>query len=217
MTDVVWITLESVRQDHTSMGGHDRETTPNLLDLAADGVAYDECYSHDVWTRASTASVLTGRASPAHRAWSNEAALSRGNNDSARRIRGAGYHTVGISDNSQFSPETGLDAGFDEFHSVDRSSFAEPSNIKTPAGVRPRRGPELGLVGVGSAAELDRPPREPGREGPHRDIRFRSAVPLPPPQQHLPLVRPARQLADRVRGRPADPGRQGGPHRRRHV
>jgi uncharacterized sulfatase len=127
--DVVWVTLESVRWDHTSLSEHARDTTPTLSRLAAEGRGYDDCFSHDIWTRASTASILTGRASSAHRTWSNDAGLPDQIGTIPEAFREAGYRTVGISPNGQFGPGTGLDRGFDDFHYLTRSTLSSEAGI----------------------------------------------------------------------------------------
>ena len=114
--DVLWITLESVRYDHTSLGGYERRTTPNLERLSADGVSFDRCYSHDVWTRSSSASMLTGQAPSAHRTWSNGAKLPDAIRTIPEAFRDAGYRTACLSPNGNLSPDTGLDRGFEHFH-----------------------------------------------------------------------------------------------------
>ncbi|WP_336343288.1 sulfatase [Halalkalicoccus ordinarius] len=123
MQDVLWITLESVRQDRTSMGGHDRDTTPNIADLAAKGASFDRCYSHDIWTRASSASILTGHASSAHRTWSNDASLPEAITTIPETFQKAGYRTACVSPNPQLSVETGLARGFDDFHYLARETL----------------------------------------------------------------------------------------------
>ncbi|ELZ23108.1 sulfatase [Halosimplex carlsbadense 2-9-1] len=142
--DVVWVTLESVRWDHTSLSERSRDTTPTLSRLAAEGRSYDDCFSHDIWTRASTASILTGRASSAHRTWSNDAALPDSIATIPEAFGDAGYRTVGISPNGQFGPGTGLDRGFDDFHYLTRSTLVSeaglPSLLRWAANLRRHSG-----------------------------------------------------------------------------
>jgi arylsulfatase A-like enzyme len=132
--DVVWITLESVRQDRTSLGRDDRDTTPNLRELArrTDAAAFSNCFSHDVWTRPSSASILTGLPSSAHRTWSQGARLSGDIPTVPEAFREAGYRTVCVSPNAQLSPGTGLDRGFDRFRYLNRKTLYD----------------EVGLAGV---------------------------------------------------------------------
>ena len=131
--DIVWVTLESVRQDHTSLGGYHRETAPFLRSLGerADGAAFSNCFSHDIWTRASSASILTGLASSAHRTWSQEARLSRDVPTVPEALQRAGYRTVCVSPNPQLSEATGLARGFDRFQYLGKSTLVEEAGAAT--------------------------------------------------------------------------------------
>lgn len=123
--DVIWITLESVRYDRTTVGGHSRETTPRLQSLSerSDSLSFNSCFSHDIWTRSSTASILTGRAPSDHRTWASDAKLPDEIRTIPEHFSAAGYRTVGISPNPQFSSATGLDRGFDDFHYLTRQTL----------------------------------------------------------------------------------------------
>lgn len=129
--DVLWLTLESVRQDHTSLGGHRRNTTPGLEALASgsDATAFSRCFSHDIWTRPSTASILTGRASSAHQTWAMDRALPSRIPTVPEAFAAAGYRTVGISPNAQFSDATNLSRGFDQFHYLTKDRLLEEAGV----------------------------------------------------------------------------------------
>ncbi|MCU4719598.1 sulfatase [Halapricum hydrolyticum] len=130
--DILWITLESIRFDHTSLASHDRETTPNLSALASEGQSFDQCFSHDIWTRSSSASILTGQAPSAHRTWSTDAKLPDVITTIPEAFGRAGYRTACISPNGQLSASTGLDRGFDDFHYLVKSSLlaeAGPTSV----------------------------------------------------------------------------------------
>ncbi|MGM0718240.1 MAG: sulfatase [Halobacteriota archaeon] len=125
--DIVWLTLESVRYDRTSVGGHERDTTPFLDRLASeDGSAtFENCTTHAIWTRPSSTSILTGRAPSNHRTWSTELALSDDIPTIPEGLRDAGYRTVGISSIGQVSSATGLDRGFERFHYLGKDQLLE--------------------------------------------------------------------------------------------
>ena len=131
--DVIWITLESARQDHTSLGGHERDTTPNLRRISeeSDGAWFDSCFSHDIWTRPSSASILTGHASSSHQVWSNDAYLPDVIETIPEQFRERGYRTVCVSPNAQLSSATGLDRGFEHFHYLSRSTLREEAGTVT--------------------------------------------------------------------------------------
>lgn len=121
--DVLWVTLESTRADHTPMYGYDRNTTPNLAKLVArdDGTLLNNTVSASNWTRPSTASMLTGTHYSTH-------------NTGGRGARGTklpdhldtlpeylsqdGYDTALFSPAPQISSDTGLDRGFDHYELI---------------------------------------------------------------------------------------------------
>lgn len=65
----------SLRSNNT--GCHSRKTTPQLRSLLQrpDSLSFDFCFSHDIWTRSSTASILTGQAPIDHQTWADDAKL----------------------------------------------------------------------------------------------------------------------------------------------
>lgn len=131
--DIIWITLESVRQDRTSLSEHTRDTTPYLRQLAADadGTAFPNCVSHALWTRPSSTSILTGRTPSDHRVWSYDASLSRDITTIPEQLRDRGYRTAAVSPIAQVSPATGLDRGFDDFHYLGRKELFREAGLKT--------------------------------------------------------------------------------------
>lgn len=58
--DVVLITLDDTRPDHTSMYGYRRDTTPNLARWARQGVRFERAYAAGAWTSISISSMLRG-------------------------------------------------------------------------------------------------------------------------------------------------------------
>jgi uncharacterized sulfatase len=131
--DIVWLTLESVRYDRTSVGGHERDTTPFLARLAAENgsASFENCNTHAIWTRPSTTSILTGRAPSDHRTWSSELALPDGIRTIPEGLRESGYRTAGISPIAQVSSATGLDRGFEHFHYLGREQLLSEVGLGT--------------------------------------------------------------------------------------
>ncbi len=64
--NVLLITLDTTRADHVSPSGYERDTTPNLSRLAADGVTYTRAYSVSSWTLPAHASLFTGKYPSSH-------------------------------------------------------------------------------------------------------------------------------------------------------
>ena len=59
--NVILISVDSLRADHTSLIGYERRTTPELERFAEDAVVYTKAQAQASWTRPSYRSMLTGR------------------------------------------------------------------------------------------------------------------------------------------------------------
>lgn len=125
MPNIVWLTLESVRADHTALGDYGRETTPNLDRIASDpdGVGFPNCFAHARWTPASSASMLTGTHLTTHGVGLDSDDVHRVPENLAtvpELLGREGYRTGCVSSNSYLTSATGLDRGFDRFLWPDR-------------------------------------------------------------------------------------------------
>lgn len=116
--NIVWVTLDSLRYDHTTMSGYQRDTTQNLARIASrrQGSSHSRCFAHSNYTLASVPSILTGTY-PGHHG------VGMGVNERlpdtvptvAERMSAAGYDTGCLSEIARVSEATGLDRGFDWF------------------------------------------------------------------------------------------------------
>ncbi|SFR36519.1 sulfatase [Halogeometricum limi] len=154
--NIIWISLESVRADHTSVGGYHRDTTPNLRRIAdmRDGRTFDNCFSHARWTPAVSTSILTGTYLTTH-------GVGHANTRDVRRLPDdmstvpellaeEGYSTAGFSTNPWISDVTGLDRGFQRFKaSPNKDDFLSPRGVR--AGFKYLR--ELTTFGAGFETE----------------------------------------------------------------
>ncbi len=59
-TNVLLVTLCTVRADHLGAYGYERDTSPNLDALARQGVLFEKVLTPSPWTRPSIASSITG-------------------------------------------------------------------------------------------------------------------------------------------------------------
>ena len=123
--NVVWITLDSVRHDRTTVGGHGRPTTPNLQAIADRdaGRAFAHCIAAGNWSLPSTASIHTGTYPEHHRAGFQTEQLPDHVRTIPELLGDVGYRTVGVSANHYFSEATGLDRGFDVFKQIQPGAF----------------------------------------------------------------------------------------------
>lgn len=129
---ILWITLESTRADHCSLYGYDRETTPELSRLAAKpgSVAFSDCHAHGIWTRSSSASILTGTYPTHHRVGlDTDTQLPDQIDTVPELLKRAGYDTSCVSPNPNLSTASGLARGFDEFSYLSKSTLIEESTL----------------------------------------------------------------------------------------
>lgn len=115
--NVVVIVLDSVRNDRTTVGGHDRDTTPELVQLAGreDGRRFQHAIAHARYTLPSSASILTGTSPSTHDVGFGRTTLDDSVPTVAEAFHDAGYATALVSNNQFVSPETNLDRGFDAY------------------------------------------------------------------------------------------------------
>ncbi|WP_437533092.1 sulfatase-like hydrolase/transferase [Sorangium sp. So ce726] len=117
--DVLLITLDTVRADHTSAYGYGRDTSPRLAELAARGVLFERAYAASSETQRAISPLVTGRrlnrAARDRREWPT---LLPENDTLAERMKRAGYLTAAVSSFTWISQERGFDQGFDRFETV---------------------------------------------------------------------------------------------------
>ncbi len=125
--NILMYTVCTLRPDHTSLYGYERDTTPFLKRLGASGVVFDDCQAQATWTKASVASLLTSLYSYTHGIRRDTGAIPAGAATMAEQFRKAGYVTASITGNPFAGRLTGLDRGFDyqmEYPAVERELSA---------------------------------------------------------------------------------------------
>ena len=125
--NIVWITLDSVRADHTTMAGYKRDTTSNLQRITeqSDGRYFSNCFATGNGTPLSSASILTGTYPSRHGFKITNDALPAELNTVPELLAEQGYSTAGLSRNSYLSSGTNLNRGFDRFEWIDRSTILQ--------------------------------------------------------------------------------------------
>jgi arylsulfatase A-like enzyme len=126
--DVFVLVLDTVRADHLSSYGYERDTTPNLARLLSEhpeAVQYEFAFSPASWTIPAHASLLSGRMPSAHPLHSgrpedagypelDSLALAAGET-LAEALRGAGYCTAAVVANPGLLHVAGMQRGFEAF------------------------------------------------------------------------------------------------------
>jgi len=116
-TDVLLLTLCTVRADHLGAYGYERPTSPIIDRLAELGVVFERMMTNAPWTRPSIASMITGLYPRSLEIEEPHLAVNlRSLHDSfetlAERMQAAGYATIGVTANPNVNAIFGFDQGY---------------------------------------------------------------------------------------------------------
>jgi len=114
--DVLVLLFDTLRADHLEPYGNDVVKTPHLQALADSGFTFAEAGANATWTRPSAASLWTGLHPSAHRVKGGKARLPEGVPYLPAILGDAGWLTVGVSNNANFSASFGFARGFAALH-----------------------------------------------------------------------------------------------------
>jgi arylsulfatase A-like enzyme len=112
-SNVLFVVLDTVRKDHLTPYGYDRETTPELERFASEAAVFENAVAPAPWTLPVHASMFTGRYPTDHGADQTSPYLD----DVATLasvLSASGYETACYSSNAWITPYTKLTRGFDE-------------------------------------------------------------------------------------------------------
>jgi len=108
--NVLFVVMDTVRKDHLSVYGHDRETTPALEALAEEAAVFEQALAPAPWTLPVHASMFTGLYPSEHGA-SQENPYLEGKTTLAESLD---QPSACYSSNAWITPYTGLTAGFSD-------------------------------------------------------------------------------------------------------
>ncbi len=111
--NVVLISLDTVRPDHLGCYGYPKATSPNLDELAGDGVVFRRTWTQAPWTLPSHMSLFTSLPPSRHRVDSINRVLPEGIITLPQVMQQQGYHTAALVNNGQVRDHWGFDRGFD--------------------------------------------------------------------------------------------------------
>ena len=118
--NVIVIVVDTLRADHLSSYGYERETSPFMDSLATEGVRFEHAISSSSWTQPSHASMLTGRYTYEHQAETHP--LDATYPTIGEAMQAQGYRTGAFSANTLFfTRRQGFGRGFLYFEDNYRS------------------------------------------------------------------------------------------------
>jgi arylsulfatase A-like enzyme len=116
-SNVVLITIDTLRADHIGAYGYSRDTTPNLDRFAEEAVRFEAAFSPRGLTFPAIASLLTSKHVYNHGVVSmRNVVMSESLLTMPEALKQLGYRTVEFNAHLGFGPKTGFHQGFDDFH-----------------------------------------------------------------------------------------------------
>ena len=123
--NVVLIVLDTARADRFSFQGYERNTSPNIDALSAEGAVFERVYATSFWTLPSHASLFTGLYPSQTGATSETNQFPEFNVSLAEIFQEAGYDTAAVVCNSWISRERGFGQGFADFFEMWRKQSSK--------------------------------------------------------------------------------------------
>ena len=140
---ILFVDIDTLRPDHMGCYGYERNTTPNIDGICADGVRFDNYYCSDAPCLPSRAALVSGMFGI------RNGAVGHGNTAADRRLTGrgrgftdpvddgnfhnifrrAGMHTVSVSTFAERHSSYWFDAGFNECYNVGGSGMESGEKV----------------------------------------------------------------------------------------
>jgi arylsulfatase A-like enzyme len=113
--NVLLISIDMLRPDHLSCYGYEKNTSPNIDRLAAEGVLFENHISSSSWTLPAHAAMFTSLPDTLHGCTDTDKRLCDKAVTLAQRFLGLGYQTVGFFSGPYLHPAFGLGRGFQTY------------------------------------------------------------------------------------------------------
>ena len=129
--NLVLISIDTLRADHLGCYGYDRETSPRIDRLAAEGIRFDRAYSQASWTLPAHMSVMTSQYPHVHGVDNDRVALAERATTWAEVLSRAGYRTAAFVSHIYVKAKWGFGQGFDEFHELRADTAVYSPSVDT--------------------------------------------------------------------------------------
>lgn len=129
--NIIWLTIESCRFDATSIGSS--EGGPLAKIASQNGArSFGKCHSHGVWTRSSSASILTGTYPSHHRVGENTLdVLPEAIPTVPELLSDIGYQTICLMNGAHVDGSSQLDRGFDIIYQLSKNNILSDVPFRT--------------------------------------------------------------------------------------
>lgn len=126
-TNVLLVTIDTLRADHLGSYGYARPTSPRLDAFAQRAVVFDQAYTYWPKTRGSFVAMMTGRRDSQSGYGKSHPIVLDFNPTLAEVLKKAGYRTAAIVDNPNVAAQHGYARGFDRY----RETWLKEENLPT--------------------------------------------------------------------------------------
>lgn len=130
--NVLFILVDTLRADHLTPYGYDRETSPVIGELAHTGIRFAQHVSQSSWTKCSMASLWSGLYPARSGVTRAPHLLSESAKLPAEIFREAGFHTAGIWRNGWVAPNFGFGQGFETYTQPKPGAVDRPQPHQAP-------------------------------------------------------------------------------------
>jgi arylsulfatase A-like enzyme len=113
LTNIILISIDSLRSDHLGSYGYERNTSPNIDKLAEDGILFENTISTTTWTLPAHISMLTGLLPEVHQVINDGNRLSEQVRLCSEILKERGYVTTAFVSGPYMHSEFGFNRGFD--------------------------------------------------------------------------------------------------------
>jgi arylsulfatase A-like enzyme len=110
--NVLMISIDTLRQNHCSAYGYERDTTPNLRLLAEEGARFDLAYAPSSSTAPSHATMFTSLYPVTHQVLKQGQTLAQGDYTLAEHLNAQGYQTAAVVASFVMAVKFGFAQGF---------------------------------------------------------------------------------------------------------
>jgi arylsulfatase A-like enzyme len=124
---VIW--SDTTRADHLSVYGYERDTTPVLRRMAAEGALFKDCVGQATWTKVATPTLMTSLYPLSHGVHDFSDRIPSSATTMAEVFQQAGYATLSMSSILFTGRFTNLHQGFEQLH--EDGSLPDKESSKT--------------------------------------------------------------------------------------
>lgn len=116
LSQIILISIDTLRADHLGVYGYERETSPNIDSLAAESAMFANVYASSPWTLSSHVSLLTALNSVNHQVYQDNEKMDPDLVTAAEMLRVNNYFCSAFTGGGFVSSVFGFADGFDSYY-----------------------------------------------------------------------------------------------------